>query len=304
MKKKILGCCANSSAANVVAAHPIRRTGKTIGLLASATFLLGMGFASAAMAQVSGRWLEINRISGNVTYQSGGSRAARVGDRLNAPGQGVSTADRASTSLGLDTAIGSINVAANTQVWVQRLNVTGDGGRVTILDIPRGQARIQVRSFTNPSSRLELHTPSGVAAVRGTDFGIIVAEDGRTTIGTAEGAVEASAQGISVMVEPNFASVIRPGEPPSEPHPLDRELALQLDNLTRRGDQVNLEGQINPTNQLLFNGEGVPVRRTGYFRTTISLPPLRRLELVVQNPLGEQRTYRYSFWEIDDPDRN
>ncbi|MEO1208360.1 MAG: FecR family protein [Cyanobacteria bacterium J06638_20] len=257
-----------------------------------------------ASAQVSGRWLEVGRISGGVTYQRDGSRAARVGDRLEGPGHGVRTAERASTTLNLDTAIGSINVAASTQVWVQQLAITSDGGRITILDVPQGQARIQVRSFTNPSSRLELHTPSGVAAVRGTDFGIIVAEDGRTTIGTEEGAVEASAQGVSVLVEEDFASVIRPGEPPSEPQPLDRELVLEIINLTRRGDRVNLEGRINPTNQLLFEDEALPVRRTGYFRTSVPLPPLRRLELEVQNPLGESRTYRYSFWEIDDPDRN
>ncbi|MBE9099019.1 FecR family protein [Vacuolonema iberomarrocanum] len=273
-------------------------------VLVSTTLLLGAGFSSIAAAQTSGRWLEVSRISGSVTYQRSGSRAARVGDRLEAPGHGVSTADRASTTLALDTAIGSINVAANTEVWIQQLAIASDGGRITILDVPRGQARIQVRTFTNPSSRLELHTPSGVAAVRGTDFGIIVSDDGRTAIGTDEGAVEASAQGVRVIVEPDFASVIRPGEPPSEPQPLDRELALQVVNLTRRGDQINLEGRINPTNQLLFNGEDVPVRRTGYFRTSVSLPPLRRLELTVQNPLGEERTYRFPSWRVDDPDRN
>jgi len=269
--------------------------------IASLTTAFTFGVFTPIQAQNQGRWLEINRLSGSVTYHNNGSRAAQVGDRLNAPGQGLSTAARASVILTLDTAIGTINVAESTDLTVRRLDTLGDGGRVTLLDIPRGQARIQVRSFTNPSSRLELRSPSGVAAVRGTDFGVLVAEDGRTAVGTDEGLVAVSAQGRTVEVAPDFASIIRPGSPPTEPQPLDRALQLNLIFLSRQGDWVNLEGTINPANRLLWNGEEIPIRRTGRFQTMVYLPFPRSLELTVQNPLGEERQHHYRFWEIDNP---
>uniref|UniRef100_A0ACD5H295 FecR domain-containing protein n=1 Tax=Desertifilum tharense IPPAS B-1220 TaxID=1781255 RepID=A0ACD5H295_9CYAN len=50
-----------------------------------------------------------------------------------------------------------------------------------------GQARFRVRRFNHPGSSLEIETPAGSSAVRGTEFGVSVHPDGKTGIATREG---------------------------------------------------------------------------------------------------------------------
>ena len=188
-----------------------------------------------------------------------------------------------------------MTVAENTRLAVVRLDTLSNGGSVTILDVPRGQARIRARSFTNPSSRLELHTPSGVAAVRGTEFGISVSETGKMSVGTLEGTVAASAQGELVEVEAGLASVIEPGEPPTTPMRLDRVLAFDLIALYSESNGLFIEGRINPSNSLFIEGQEVSVDVTGGVMTTIPLTTAGPITLIVRNPLGESKEYRLAL---------
>ena len=275
-------------------------------LLMTSTIILALGIGStrAGVAQVRGRWLEVNRVSGQVSYQRQGSQPARVGNRLDAPGHGITTGANASAGLAVDNNIGTIAVAANSQLVISQISALANGAQVTLLDLPRGQARLQVRRFTNPDSRLELRTPSGMAAVRGTEFGVSVTDTGQTAVGTLEGVVEASAQGQSVRLGAGLVSIIRPGEAPTAPQPLDRELALDLTDHYRRGRVVYLQGQINSTNRLLLDGADIVVSPSGRFSTTVVLPSAnRRVTLTVANPLGESRDYPIRGWRLDDLDR-
>ncbi|MEO1093408.1 MAG: FecR domain-containing protein [Cyanobacteria bacterium J06638_28] len=250
-------------------------------------------------AQSRSRWLSVDRLSGTVTLQTSGSRSARVGDRLTTAGHGITTSRGASAVLGIDIAIGSIVVAQSTRLLIQRLTTLSDGAEVTILDVPRGQARIQTRSFNNPNSRLELHTPSGVAAVRGTEFGVAVADDGKTSIATLEGKVDVIAQLQSVAVDAGLTSIIYPGEPPTQPQSLDRDLDIELTAQGRRNGAFTVLGQINPANTLLLDGKEVPIQRTGQFETTIpSGSRNHEVEFVVRNALGESRTHLIRQWRL------
>lgn len=280
--------------------------GRTVlgGLALGFWVMAGLVSGMPGQAQSANRWLEVGRISGTVTTQVGGSRAARVGDRLSAPGHGVTTQSQASASLEIDSGIGTLAVAQNTQLTVQQLSTLPDGARITILNVPRGQVRVQARSFTNPNSRLELHTPTGVAAVRGTDFGVMVAADGKTSVAALEGSVAASAQSVTVSVDAGLASVMRPGEPPTRPSPLDRTLDILWERRQRRGNRLFLSGRINPTNTLFLDGEEVAIMPTGRFeRTIMSGGRLRSVELTVENPLGESRVHRLQLWQTPDLDR-
>jgi hypothetical protein len=175
---------------------------------------------------------------------------------------------------------------------------------VTVLDVPQGQARIQARPFNNPNTRLELHTPSGIAAVRGTDFGVAVAADGKTSIGTLEGRVESTAQSSTVEIDGGLASVIRPGEPPTPPRPLDQALEIEQKTTERRGSVLLISGRINPTNTLLLDDTEISVSRTGYFEVVLPSANLSRsVSLVVRNPLGESRIHRILLWQVPDADQ-
>ena len=245
------------------------------------------------------RWLEIHQIRGDVTYQGNQNRPARVGDRLGSVGQGISTASRSTSILNVDTGIGVVRVAENTNLVVSHLSVLPDGARTTILEVTHGQARLQVRPFTNPNSQLEIRTPSGIAGVRGTEFGVSVDPAGKTGIATLEGAVEASAQGQAVMINPGFASIIIPGEPPSPPRPIDRELQLRIIDWRRMGSGVDFLADVDPTNSVLINGQEIKVSRIG--RVDARIPQQTNkpfLTVLVRNPLGEEKAYRVRVREI------
>lgn len=253
----------------------------------------------AQSVRVSGenRWLEVEQLRGSVMFFDGRQRRrAQVGDRLQRPNHGVNTASQSTTTLALDTDIGVIRVAEQTNLFVRAMRVLADGGRVTLLTVDQGQARIQARRFTHPSSRLELETPSGVAAVRGTDFGVNVEPSGKTAIATLSGTVEASAQGVSVLVNAGFGTTIVPGEPPTPPRPLDRIMPLESIRVQRTSSSIRISGNIDPLNTLLIDGTPINTADDGAFRTTLSGSPFdyattRSLTLTVRNPVGEERDH-------------
>lgn len=275
------------------------RRGLLGGAIATSLFLIGTLAATSQTLQVPGqnRWLEVQQIRGSVTYVAGGQRRpARVGDRLQQPSHGISTASRSGSTLGLDTDIGVVQVAENTNLRVREMNVLQNGGRVTLLTVDRGQARFQVRRFNNPGSRLEIETPSGVAAVRGTDFGISVEPAGKTGVATVSGAVAASAQGVDVRIDPGFGTNIVPGDPPIPPRPIDRVLFLNLNRVQRTSNRLIVGGQVDPLNTVLLEGTPLTTNQDGEFSTTLSIPSNeyaanRTLTLTVRNPLGTQRNH-------------
>ena len=280
--------------------HSFQRA--ALGVLGVAT-LLGAVTLSPSQAQ-TGRWLEVERLTGSVFVQQSQSRPAGLGDRLTQVGHSITTQSQASTSLALDTEIGSVAVAQNTHLKVERLDVLSNGGRVTVLEVTRGQARVQSRPFTNPNTLLEIWTPSGVAAVRGTDFGVAVDDEGKTTIATLEGSVEATAESVTVTVDEGLASVIRPGEPPTTPIALDRELAIEGLTQERRGNTLTVTGRVNPTNTVQVGDRDIEVSRSGYFAWQAnSARRSRSVAFTVTNPLGESRRYRILPWQVPDLDR-
>jgi len=275
-----------------------------LGLLALSTLLITIlsptwGLLPLPTRADSGRWLQVERVAGEVTVLTPTRRAARVGDRLAAIGQGMSTGPQASANLQIDGSIGTVAVAQNTDMTIQQLSVLPNGARVTVLDVPRGQVRLQVRSFTNPNSRLELHSPSGVAAVRGTEFGISVDGTGKTSIATAEGQVVATAQNASVALDPGLVSTIEPGEPPTAPRRLDRELDIRWETQARQGNRLRVACYVDPANTLLIDGQEVIISRTGYFEGTLPLVSTgRAVTFTVRNPLGEARPHPVYPWQL------
>ena len=134
------------------------------------------------------QWLEVRDVRGQVSFQdAGSSRAARPGMRLQAVGDRIETASNSSARLAIDTGAGFVNLSENTTLRIQSFQSFPSGGRLTRLQILAGQARLEVRPFTNPDSGLEVETPAGWSGVRGTEFGIAVRPDGTTGVATLEG---------------------------------------------------------------------------------------------------------------------
>ncbi|MEM7793347.1 MAG: FecR domain-containing protein [Cyanobacteria bacterium P01_C01_bin.118] len=249
------------------------------------------------------RWLELRNASGSVdALLNGRWQQAQVGNRLGSVGDGLRTGSGSLARLAVDTEIGFVGLSENTTLTITRLETTLSGGKITELDVPRGQARVFVRPFTNPESSLEIRTPAGVNGVRGTDFGISVQPSGRSSLVVEEGGVASSAQGESVLVPGGFQNYTIPGEPPTKPMPLTEDPNLnirRLDTLRRDGEEiVFLEGTTFVVNSLLVEGETQEVQadeddqQVGTFSLELPMPiDSRSIEIIVTTPLGKTQIY-------------
>ncbi|MEM7064934.1 MAG: FecR domain-containing protein [Cyanobacteria bacterium P01_B01_bin.77] len=242
------------------------------------------------------RWLEVRNMSGTVEFLQGGRwRPARLGQRLSAVGEGLNTGPGSLARLAVDTEVGFVSVSENTTFRILQFYTTPRGGKVTELGIIRGQARVFVRPFTNPDSRLEIQTPAGVNGVRGTNFGIAIQPSGRSSLVVEEGSVVSEAQGVSVPVDAGFQNYTIPGEPPSAPVPITEEPNLNLLRLERqrRDGQslIAIAGNTFPVNLLVIDDETQEIDREGNFELELTLPDNRRVQVTVVTPLGTKQVY-------------
>ena len=242
------------------------------------------------------RWLEVRTLVGSATIQlsSGESSPVQQGDRFGSVGDRMITADGARSVLSVDTSVGFIDVFENTDLQIQELRTTNDGGKVTKLKIHQGQARLRVRPFTHDSSDLEIETPAGWSAVRGTEFGVAVHPDGKTGVATLEGEVDAYAQGQEVEVNAGFQTLIIPGEPPTEPILIDDARATRLTPYVIEWEgsrNIRFVGNIDPVSLLIIENEPQIVERNGDFDVIISTSNTAPIEAIVVTPLGRQQSY-------------
>ncbi len=255
-------------------------------------------YANAQPLQVRvDRWLAVSKFSGSVMYSnSRTSQPIKLGDRLGAVGDNIQTNSNASATLTVDTGIGYINVAPNTKVAVQKLQVLNNGGHVTYLQVSKGQVRLKVRKFTNPASSLKIISPAGISSVRGTEFVVRVHPSGKNTLATLKGSVISSAQQKSVAVNAGWQNFTIPGKPPSNPEPIRNDTSLQsqikkmLDGDLRK---VSLSGRVDRANQVTVNNIEQVIDRSGRFNT-ILLPAENygKIEVIVTTPLGKQQVYQ------------
>lgn len=263
--------------------------------------LVGLPAAYSQSRTIRGdRWLTIAALSGDVwivPYQ-GQRRQARVGDRLSHVGDVLITSPDSSVRLEVDLATGFVSMAQNSQLQIRTLSVTDTGGRITELFVLRGQVRLRVRPLTNPSTRIEIYTPAGVSGVRGTEFGVAVAPDGKTGVATLEGRVFTRAQGQTVFVDALQQTTMRLGESPTPPVPLrdDPDLSIEvLRPLPSRDQQgrllVQVAGYTDFANLLAVNNEAQVLSSEGRFEVSVPLPESRRLPVLITTPLGTQQQY-------------
>lgn len=248
------------------------------------------------------RWLEVRNVSGTVDiWQNNQWRQAQSGQRLSSVGHGMRTGAGSLARLAVDTQVGFIGLSENTAIAITRMETTASGGKITNLEISRGQARVFVRPFTNPESQLEIRTPAGVNGVRGTEFGVAIQPSGRSSLVVEEGRVDSSAQGQSVPVNEGFQNFTVPGEPPSEPMPITEEPNLNIQRLERqrRAGEVTvlLEGSTFVVNALVIEGTTQEIivdednTQIGRFAVELPLPADRRIEVTVTTPLGKTQIY-------------
>jgi FecR protein len=278
-------------------------TSRTVfpGGLATALTLLTVSHSTAQNTlQVRvNRWMEVQNPVGSVTViRTNKAQVAKTGDRLQAVGDSISTGKKSTVTLMVDIGIGLIMVAENTKLRIQTLETTPSDGRITRMQITQGQARLKLRRFTNPDSRLEIITPAGLSGVRGTEFGLSVQPTGKTAVATLEGAVATTAQGQEVKVGAGFQNFTIPGEPPSAPVPLRDDPSLTYDfekTIVNGVRKIRLVGQVDPVNSVTVGGKEIVVDRNGKFSVPFAAPSFLKIKVLVTTPLGTEKLHELAL---------
>lgn len=242
------------------------------------------------------RYLEVTEISGTVTYENEGlkqqARAAKIGDRISRPGEGIRTGSGAGATLTADNGIGTAQLSENTDVRVKNLSRSRNGATNTQLAMNRGKLRARVRQFTNPGSNFSIQTPTGIAGVRGTEFVVEVLPNGETRVSTREGAVAVSGQNQTREVTGGYSSVISPGNPPTPVSSIVGPFRISLQVLPAPDiGKVQVSGQVNPINSVLIDDRKIDLSPTGEFESVVPLEANGRLKLTVRNPFDEDQVF-------------
>jgi hypothetical protein len=137
----------------------------------------------------------------------------------------------ASSAVALALADGSrLRLSSPSQLLVGSITLNAQLEREVSIRLLQGK----IESHASPAgkgSRFDLHTPSGVAGVRGTSFRVALGENEETRLETLLGSVELANEHGAVLVHAGYASVVERSGAPSEPkkllEPVDIESPLE-----------------------------------------------------------------------------
>ncbi len=240
------------------------------------------------------RWLDVAKVKGETTYSKArqAQRPAHIGDRLQLPGDQLSTLASGSAELHLDDGIGTITIGNLTTVTIQNLEKRADGGKVTNLQIQGGQCLLELRKLKHPRSSVTVKTPAAIAGVRGTKFGISANGQGLSAIATQKGKVVVTGQGKSVAVNAWEQILAVPGQPPTSPRPLvQNAYLLDVKLAWVNAEQVRLQANTDPGNLVRVYGVPLDLNIDGRIETTVKIAPDLRVIVVVTTPLGQQKIF-------------
>lgn len=153
---------------------------------------LFMSMAASSLAQAAEIVGTVAGVAGDATLVRDGSNKAEVITN----GMKIMTKDNINTGMGgkvrMEMADGSVlMLGPKSNLVVREYMVKLDGNkRKSILGLLSGKLRaIANKAFSTVGNKFEVHTPTAVAGVMGTDLGVDVAVDGTTLVITITGLV-------------------------------------------------------------------------------------------------------------------
>lgn len=196
-----------------------------------------------------------------LSLPDGAERALQAGDRLAA---GASLSSAANSSATLRFADDSVAVLQpGARMTLDSVSVYAGGGMVdTRLRLQQGRLDVGANPRRTPGSRLQVITPSAVAAVRGTRFRV-AAEPRVTREETLEGEVGLAAAGQRVAVMAGQGSLAEAGKPPRPPAALlpapdVSALPLRVESLPLRFTLPALPGAVSWLGQIASQADRSP----------------------------------------------
>jgi hypothetical protein len=157
-------------------------------------------------------------LNGNILIRDNGSAAWENGaDGMTlAAGSQVKTASESQALLTFFEG-STVRLGADTELEIEQANRVDNQYTAIVLKQYLGQTWSIVVKLTDPRSKYEIHTPSAVAMVRGTQFVTTVNDDGNTQVQVNEGVVAVEGSGNEVSVPAGYNVQVENGESPSQP---------------------------------------------------------------------------------------
>ncbi|NOY09209.1 MAG: tetratricopeptide repeat protein [Spirochaetes bacterium] len=115
-----------------------------------------------------------------------------------------------------------IRLNANAELTIKRLKKAGN--KSSVLELVKGEGWFRTK---NPKSRLEVHTPTVTAAIRGSEIDLKLRDDGTTTMTVLEGEIDFYNEYGSLTVLPGEQATVIPGKAPVKRKILNPEDAVQ-----------------------------------------------------------------------------
>ncbi len=176
------------------------------------------------------KWIRVNPASAEVFAASGQAKLIKTdGTRILelVPKTQIQLGDQletgAGTSIAVKLADGSlITVHEDSVICFDHLSAYGDTGMVdTRMSLKQGRTDTRVRPSAGPGSRFEIHTPSAISAVRGTEYRTSITQGVKASnIEVLEGTVRVKGTDKSRLVRAGFGTQVGVGDPPLPPRQL------------------------------------------------------------------------------------
>lgn len=269
--------------------------------LAVMAFSPVLGAPKVSKQIVVGRWLRVQAPIGNVAIGFP-LRKANPGDRLSKVGDQLITGKDSKVELWIDDGIGSLCVGESTNLQILRLERLRNGAKRTQLVIKGGIVKLRLRKLRNPSSNVQIFTPAGTAAVRGTIFAVSLNGKGISGVATLTGSVVVTGQGQKLPARAGFSRILVPGKPPSKLRVLAETARIfDIRYQHRESGQVLLRANTDPGNLVLVNGQPIDIDEQGNFQTLVPNYQEKLILVQVTTPLNVSKLFRLTIFDGDLP---
>ncbi|NCS65623.1 MAG: hypothetical protein COS39_01320 [Hydrogenophilales bacterium CG03_land_8_20_14_0_80_62_28] len=244
-----------------------------IGLLLSLT-VHGEGIAGAAT---------VVDLQGQVEYRSAPGAAWRAVDSKQKlrSGQTVRTGPHSRVALLLDDRT-QVRLNEKTVLELQSLQVKPRSPGQTVFRQLLGRAWVQSKT---PPKQFTWQTPTAVAGLRGTDWEMEVAEDGRSRLSVFSGQVDIYNDLGRVAVAANEQALVEPGKAP---------IKLVVQNLRARVQWVTAY-RVDPLRHVVLDGASLPDLRQRLSETGATDPATRVQRGRILADLGRWRAAENEF---------
>ncbi len=189
-----------------------------------------------AWLKIQAKPVKVLAVSGEVFFQSeagGKKKPLLVGGLLQVENTVRTGANGSVSFLFADGS--RLLLQANSYLEFDVIQAYGETGMVdSRIRLKEGRLQTEINPEGGPGTRFEIHSPGAMTSVRGTEFR--VASDAARGISTTEvlkGRVDVLAAGKVQSVSAGFGTVVKVGEPPSQP-----SLLLQAPNLKGLPGQI------------------------------------------------------------------